>query len=245
VEAESALNWYFTEARSSLQPPSNYGRMVAAIGARAEQAASRDTDSWHVVVSTGSPGAQARTAATEVDERLLQVCDREYPVRRALAAVGERLAEVLEAGSWSAQGLEAFGSRAALAPLTRAARSAWLASSTTRSFGEYLVRLSWRVRKGVGEAQAADRVLAAQITREALGLWREAIAAYVHAAARYSDLMRARQRAAREARAWRPVEAVGAFRRVEAVGQRVGCCDAPAARTGLVAGIDDFGRRSP
>lgn len=196
TRAEAELCWYFTEARSSLQPPSNFGRMVAAIGARAEQSSTRTGDSWHVVTSTGSSGAHARDAATELDERLLQVCDREYPVRRALAAVGDHWAEVLESCCWSSQGLEAFGSRAALAPLTRSARGAWLASSTTRSFGEWLVRLSWRVRQRDGSAQGADRVLAAQVAREALGLWREALAAYSHAMTRYLDLRRGKQRAA-------------------------------------------------
>jgi hypothetical protein len=223
AQVERDLIEYFVDRRGALEPPSNFGSMAAALevqrgssgcetdcSARSSCSCSDATWRVHQISQTGQRGLAARIGATEMDERRLKLLDDEYPVRRALAAVGERIAEVLEVGcSCSVLGLEAFGQRAALAPLTRAARAAWIASSTSRDFGEWIVRCSWRVRKSKGGATAADRLLAAQITREAQGLWREALAAYCEALARFGDLVRARQQRARaESRA--RVEAVEA-----------------------------------
>jgi hypothetical protein len=202
---EQDLCAYFA-TRCDIEPPSNFSRMVAAIGCRAEQSAK--SDSWHVVTSTGSAGMRAREQAVELDERLLKLLDEQRPVRRCLGAAGERAAELLELGcAGSTLGLEAFGQRAALAPMTRAARGAWIASSTSRNFGEWLVRLSWRNRKCAGAQLGADRLLVAEISAEALALWREAFAGYSRALARWQELQRlceieARAQCAAEGRQW-------------------------------------------
>lgn len=206
---EQELVAYFA-AEGALEPPSNFGAMQAALEAQrgtsvavccsARTSCECSDATWrvHMVSRTGQKGLAARCSATELDERLLKLCDDEHPVRRSLAAVGPHVTELLEVGcSVPVLGLEAFGQRAALAPFSRAARAAWLASSTSRSFGEWAVRLSHRVRKSHGDRVATDRALASEIAREALSLWRDALAEYAHARARWGDLVRERQRRAR------------------------------------------------
>jgi hypothetical protein len=206
VEAE--LSWYFTEARGAIEPPSNFGRMVAALAAQRAETAKPSADPWHVVGRSGSRGRSAAVDATELDARLIELCDREYPIRRALSAIGERASQVLEIGiACSPVGLEAFGTYAALAPLTPSARCGWIESSTARSYGEWLVRLSWRVRKSVGDTLSADHVLADRITQEVAVVWRDALGAYCEAADRFGDLRRGRRRRARAAAAMRAEQA--------------------------------------
>ena len=204
---EAELTWYFTEGRGAIEPPSNFGRMVAALAAQRGDTSRPSADPWHVVGFSGSRGRSASLDATELDARLIELCDREYPIRGALSAIGEDQSRVLEIGiAGSPVGLEAFGTRAALAPLAPSARCEWIQSSTSRSYGEWLVRLSWRVRKSVGDTLIADRVLVARVTLEVAALWREALAAYREAANRFADLQSARRRGARAAAAERGLD---------------------------------------
>ena len=194
---EQALCQYF-QSRSLIEPPSNFMRMIAAIGARAEQ--STAADSWHMVKSSGSKGMRARSEATEMAEWLLVLCDDEYPVRRALSAIGPRQATMLEVGCLLPRlGLESFGPRAELAPLTRAARGAWIDSDSSRCFEEWLVRLNDRVRTTNSSTPAADRVLANEIIHEAIAMWHSAISDYSQAMSRWRDLERGREYVKREA----------------------------------------------
>lgn len=203
---EAVLVWYFTEARAELEPPSNFGKMVAAIGERAEQATAKQDLSWHMVVPSGSQGLRARSEAVELDERLFRTLDREYPVRRALAAIGPFHADVLLHACWwpvasplLCERLAAFGQRSVLAPVTRSARSAWLASESTRFFEEWLVRLSDRAMRQTGSTRAADRLLVAQIAGETNDLWNRSLAAFHEASSAWRSLVRAKAAAAHRA----------------------------------------------
>lgn len=213
-QAEQDLATYFSDYPGCLSPGSNYGAMCAAIGARGEQSNAAAKLSWQVVKPSGSSGMRAREEATEADGRLLGLASREYAVRRVLGAVGPACESVLWAGCvGTGLGLEAFGPRAALAPLSCAALLAWRASSTTKTFGEWLVRLSWRMRTDGSSASAFDRLLARDISAEAAVLWREAMGAYLRAL----DVWKARDRGRREA----------AARAARARGEAVGAWDVP------------------
>jgi hypothetical protein len=120
AQVERDLIEYFVDRRGALEPPSNFGSMAAALevqrgssgcetdcSARSSCSCSDATWRVHQISQTGQRGLAARIGATEMDERRLKLLDDEYPVRRALAAVGERIAEVLEVGcSCSVLGLE-------------------------------------------------------------------------------------------------------------------------------------------
>ena len=211
IAAEARLQQYFLDAHpaGSLIPQSSYGRMVAALESRQAERAQPGEWRVHQIGSTGQHGLSARLSTTEMDGRLAEVLDADRQVRRALAAAGPWASEVLWAGCvWSGQGLEAFGRRAPLASLTKAARAAWLASATDRTIGEWLVRLSHRVRLQASKATAAERLLVGEIAREASGLWREALSRYMRAEERWSDLQRERKRRASAARTARVVRVV-------------------------------------
>lgn len=201
---ELDLHEYFA-AVEAIEPPSNFGRMVTALQQMARSRA--QAEGWNVIRPSGTHGLAANLASTELSERLVRLLDDEYPVRRALAAIGPRWTEVLEiACTRESIGLEAFGRRAQLAPLASSARRGWSDSSTSRPLGEFLRRLSSRVRHGHGDRVAADRALASEIAREASGLWGEAFGAFCLARARYAALCRGRRWAASAARAARTTE---------------------------------------
>jgi hypothetical protein len=191
---EQELADYFA-AGDVISPPSNFGRMVAAIGARAESAGK--SESWHVVTITGSQGMRANEQATEVDERMLRALDELRPIRRCLAALTGWRQDVLAAAcKWDGRsGVGAFGARAGLAPLTMAARRAHLESHTTKPLEEWLQCVGARVCSGAG---APERFLAKEIASEALALWRDAFSGFCAARARWQRMQWAKEHAARE-----------------------------------------------
>ena len=192
--AERALLEYF-DSRGDVTPGSSFGRMLSCIPADGARA----VDSWHVVSSTGGRGLTTQLSRTEVDLRLLRLCDEHRPIRRVLAAIGARAETILEIGCLGpTRGLEAFGSRAALALSTTAALEAYAEAQTLLSFEAWIVNLSWRVRNGA--ASSRDRLHASDIAREAVGLWRGALAAFIRAGEIWEERERERARIRRAAR---------------------------------------------
>ena len=197
---ESELRLFFADA---LAPglESNFAQMVVALqrhmgGDHYEQDAARST--WTVRVKAASSRAQG---CTELNDWLLKRADNERPLRRALAALEPRHAEVLRVLlSGDVHGASLFGAAGALAPLTRAARDAWSRSSTTHPLELWLYKLGHRARTGRSATQGLDRLLVREVTAECHRLYCQAADAFLRALSRYRSQRQARRAAVERAR---------------------------------------------
>ncbi|HEY3447282.1 MAG TPA: hypothetical protein VGK67_12995 [Myxococcales bacterium] len=163
---EADLTWYWTWSEGELSAPSNFIAMANAIA-------------LGCAVSGGLP-------STEMDEGRLAAASRARPVSRALAQLSPIDRQVLYAAHGPVGGLElhALGKTAAVALLTPLARKAHLASHTTRSFEEWLVRLAWRVAKKQSDHLPEDCATLHGIAAQANAMLAKATRAYEKALAR-------------------------------------------------------------
>jgi len=157
----SDLLWFWAEADGDLGLCSSFPAMVARL-------------------QCGGP--TGGRPIVEIPEHQLSAATRERRIRRALEAISaERLRVLRSCLDPQATRLAELGSASAVAPLTSAARRAWRSSRSTRSIEEWLVRLCHRVRHGIGERPAADRLLVEVIRRESEAMLLAALRAYSQA----------------------------------------------------------------
>jgi len=160
--AEADLRWYWNWSDGDLGLHSSFPAMVARIecGGR----------------TGGAP-------ITDIDERCLEAATRARRIARALELVTERQRRVLFAafgpGAYLLPGL---GRATPVAPLTPAAQQAHLASGSSRSLGEWLVRLCWRLAQADPKAAGAvDHVTIRAIESQAEAMLRDAAGAFASA----------------------------------------------------------------
>lgn len=173
--------WLVTEAEGELVPPSNFGSMVAALGAAVADD-TRRSESWHVVHRTGQ---ESSCPSTAVAPRAYAAAARARRVQRALQRThGGRWREAaFTIAGWllEARRLPALGIAAGAAPLTFAAQVGWSRyQQATRvpnercpqCLREWLVRLDARARAG----RQVEVRLAREVAREAEEVLRAALA---------------------------------------------------------------------
>ena len=152
------LTWYWNWAEGEVGVPSNYSAMVNAMrgGRRSSGALSREIDE----------GRFAAATRMRLISRALQRLD---PLNHNIlfAAFGPHARE-----------LPILEKAAPVAVLTKAARSAFQASHTNKSFEEFLLRLVHRASNGLGDHVAEDRANAHAIAAEATALLTRAMQAY-------------------------------------------------------------------
>jgi hypothetical protein len=152
------LNWYWIWSEGEMSPPSNYSAMVSAI-------------------SLGP--RPASYPSTEMDEGRLKAATHARLISRTLENVSNEDRRVLF-GAFGpfARKLPVLGESAPIAALTRTAAAAHRASNTSRSFGDWLVRLCWRVSKHQGDKPIEDSATLHSIAGEARRVLEGALAAY-------------------------------------------------------------------
>ena len=189
---EDDLRWYFGDGETVGAPPSNFDRMAAAIQRGQGPSGYSRLDqlrglSWNTLKVSHRGGGLDRSAV-EMDERVLRDAETAETVRRALATLSLETQEVLAlAFGECRRELDGLRDLTLLAFLAPSARHAHLASGTSRSMQEYLVRLAHRAarRRGVPAQTERDVRLVQLIRREAeemrahaLGLYRVALDAW-------------------------------------------------------------------
>lgn len=138
-EARAELSWYFHDGRESADLESNFSVMSSTIEAFAHP--QPPVEAWTRIVRVGE---QPRSYRREVEDWRIERLTRARPIRRALAAIKPRFATVLEIDILAPRaGIEAFGSRGPLAPMTSEAIRLHIESRTTKSLGLWLVGLAW------------------------------------------------------------------------------------------------------
>jgi hypothetical protein len=140
----SDLIWFFRDAAGEMGEHSSFGAMIA-------------------LLQTGGPTGGYRDH--EVNERQLAAARRARPIYKALEASGENAKRVLYMayGGEKCTGFEAFGTVAPFVLASPVAGAAYRASSSSRSFDDWLKRLSKRHIHGTSSQPAKDRLLIREI----------------------------------------------------------------------------------
>jgi hypothetical protein len=164
----SDLNWYWTWSEGEMSAPSNFTAMANAI-------------------SLGR--SPASYPSTEMDEGRLHAATRARFITRILEHVGDQDRRVLFlAFGPFARKFPVLGDAAPVAALTRTAVAAHHASESSRSFGDWLVRLCWRVARRLGDHVIEDSATLHTIAAEANAKLEKALAAYRDAERRRHEL---------------------------------------------------------
>jgi hypothetical protein len=151
------LIWYWNWAEGEVGVPSNYSAMVNAMR------------------GGGRSGSRSR----EIDEGRFAAATRMRLISRALQRLDPFNHNILFAAFGPhARELLIFEKAAPVAVLTKAARAAFQASHTNKSFEEWLLRLVHRASNRLGDHVAEDRATANAIAGEANVLLTRAMQAY-------------------------------------------------------------------
>lgn len=167
---ESDLHWYWAWSEGEMSAPSNFMAMANAIALGCQ-------------VSGGLPN-------TEIDEGRLAAAGRARPISRALEQLSPIDRQVLFAayGPVAVGELHALGKMAPIALLTPLAKTAHLASHTTRSLEEWLVRLAWRVCNRQGDQLPEDCATLHGVAGQTTAMLTKAVRAYESALAKRSTI---------------------------------------------------------
>lgn len=158
---EEELRWFWCDSEGALGARSNFNAMRTVI---------------MLGIQTGS------TPAFDIDERTVIAATRARRIRRSLENLEKGDVTILEhAFGTGTRETKAFGQATGVVPLTKAAITAWSASSTHRALGDWLSRLVRRAELRAGSDRAQDRVLVAAIREEAVALLDHALRAYAAA----------------------------------------------------------------